>query len=138
MWNIFTRDTAAQRKIERLEGRLEVMADEKADAFELIRKQDAELQKLRVEAKHCLTAHASLLHTAEAMERENMALRQEVADQTRNAAKLGQKLTETKRALDVECDRANEAHMRLYSYTGPRRRDPRGRFLPLRDMGTAA
>lgn len=80
MWNIFTRDTADRREIKRLEGLIETLTTEKAEVFELIRKQDAELHKLRVESKRCLTAHASLLHTAEAMERQNLAMQAELAD----------------------------------------------------------
>lgn len=117
MWKLFTRDTADQREIKRLEGLIEVLTDERDNAVAL--------------SKKTFVANCNLVRT-------NSELRQEVAEQTRNASKLGQKLTETKKALEVECDRANDAHNRLYSFTAPRRRDPRGRFLPLRDMGTAA
>ncbi len=79
MFSFFTRDTADRREIKRLEGLIETLTTEKAEAFELIRKYDAELHKLRVESKRCLTAHASLLHTAEAMERDNIAMQRELA-----------------------------------------------------------
>lgn len=85
MWNIFTRDTAAQRKIERLEGRLEVMADEKAEALELVNK----LMKARDMWKG----------VAQSVTAQRDNLRQEVADQTYNASVLGEKLAEVRAEL---------------------------------------
>lgn len=80
MWNIFTRDTADQREIKRLEGLIETLTTEKAEAFELIRKQAAESSKIREERNGLWLNYTASLHTGEKLERENMSLRRELAD----------------------------------------------------------
>lgn len=96
MFGFFTRDTADQREIKRLENLVRLLTDERDRAVE--------------HSKKTFAANIKLI----------------------------QKKKQLEQALGEECDRANAAQSRLYSFTAPRRRDPRGRFLPLRDMGTAA